>query len=266
MNKFENLVQFSETIEQDVDVVSEKKISCDSRDTSKYKAIVSEKTDKVLSVVSRRYAVVQSRHVLRSVANALGKLGINDVKGSIIEEGGRTYAKVMLPRYISEGNSEKDIQLGFILINSYDTTSRISLQGFALRMVCTNGMVAARTLGTAFVHKHVGKVSGVVGDAVREIIIKIIERSPLLASQIQDAMKEIFEDLNAADAKLGEMGYGERTRKNILAVIGMKKNPVSAWDLYNAITSYYSQKDMKENGRLNNLRKAEALLVKVEAK
>jgi hypothetical protein len=94
MNKFENLVQFSETIEQDVDVVSEKKISCDSRDTSKYKAIVSEKTDKVLSVVSRRYAVVQSRHVLRSVANALGKLGINEVKGSIIEEGGRTYAKV----------------------------------------------------------------------------------------------------------------------------------------------------------------------------
>lgn len=256
---YENLTQLSESI-RELDEAKQYPIQCEGRNTAKFKAIVSDKTDEIFSVVSNRYCIVQSKAVLNSVVSALHRLDLHNVKGEITEQGGRTYCKVMLPRYISEGNSEKDIQLGFLLINSYDATHSISLQGFSMRLVCSNGMIGRVTLGTAFIHKHIGEVSSSVGQAVSEIINKVIEHSPILQKQIEKAIADTYADIEQVKGELKTIGFGKRSINEILERLESKGSKVNRWELYNAVTNLYTFKALKENSKITNLTKAEKLL------
>jgi hypothetical protein len=263
--QFSNLIgleqeieQLDEPVERSIEVKVGTNLVLEPR---KFKAIVSARDYEVLSVVSSRYSIVQSKDVLRSVVSALAKLGINDVKGSLIEQNGRTFARILLPKFISEGNSEKDIQLGFLLINSYDATHAISIQGFAMRQVCSNGMIAPKALGTAFVKKHIGHVNLKVEDAVKNIIAQIVDRSPYLTEMIEEAAKDFYEDYDEMENALVANGFSKKTSEKILYRLEGIKQKYSRWDLYNAITNFYSRRKIGENGRVQNLKKAEALLV-----
>jgi len=258
--QFGNLIQFQEEI-QNLDRPFEASIDAEGREAPRFKAIVSKQTNKVLAVVSQRYSIVQSQDVLANVVSALGKLGISEVSGTLVEQNGRTYAKIFLPNYVSEGMGEKDIQVGILLVNSYDATKAISLIGYAGRLVCSNGMILDKIFGVKMVRKHVGHVHLRIEEAVMEIVRNIVEKSPYLAELIQKAKKDFYEDFKAMDIELKALGFGESVREKILMRLEYSANKYSRWDLYNAITNLYSRKRISENGQIASLKKAEQLLV-----
>jgi hypothetical protein len=270
IEKFESLIQLSEISDRldkptfaDVFAVtgSEQNIPA-----PKHQAVVSSLGRGVLSVVSNKYQIVQSGSIVKDVCSALSKLGIHEVTGSVVEQKGRTFVKVLLPKYISETATKKlgqDIQLGFTLINSYDATRSLRMFGSAFRLVCTNGMVMPRTLGTAFVHKHIGEsLSLHVEVAVTKIVSEIVERSEYLKTVIAKATEEMFPDDEEISKALSEYGYGDKTIDKILECVKyIKDGATSRWEVYNAITSYYSHKKISENARITALEKAEDFLV-----
>lgn len=268
--KFSNLVQFSEAISrldkpgfQDVYVG-------DSEDSEeKFQAVVGE-DGQVYSIVSGRYHIMQSRDILRSVSAALSELGVHDVEGSIIEQDGKTFARVLLPVFISEGNRQKgqDIRLGFMLRNSYDGKKSISISGFAMRLVCTNGMVVPRTLGHETVRKHIASYEKDIVKAVGSLISEMVDRSEKLRSAIDSAIADMMDEVNV-ELLLGEYGFGTKEVMDEIKLRlteGLKSGKVSRWDVYNAITNLWAFRNVKEHTRVEKLRKAEKLLVKAEVR
>ena len=262
MTAFKGLVQMASEVEA-MDTVYACPVKAEGIVASGFKAIFSKKQNRAISIVSSRYCLMQSKEIMRNVVGALSKLGIHEVEGTIIEQNGRAFARVLLPKYISEGNSNKDIQLGFLLVNSYDRTKALSISGFAMRIVCTNGMVAPRTLGAAFVKKHYGNITAQVQEAVSQMIKTIVKNAPGLQAAIKAAMKEKYEAWKDMEKALEKVGYSKKSAKKILAKVRVPGKTATKWDLYNAITNYFTFKKMKETGRIASLRKAEDLLVAV---
>jgi len=262
--KFENLVQFEEEVkaldkpfEAEVFAQTHEKV----HEAHKFKAIMSKRYGQVLSIVSQRYSIVQSQDVLNSVISALSKLGIHEVSGSLIEQKGRTYARILLPQYITEGDNDRAIQVGFLLVNSYDATKSLTLKAYAGRLVCTNGMILGETLGGSMIRKHVGNINYEVEEAVKSLIAQIVERSPYLTTLIQKAIESTYEDFEAMELELKELGFAKNLSEKILSRIEYSSSKHSKWDLYNAITNFYSRKKISESGRIKNLERAEQLLV-----
>lgn len=262
---FDNLVQLNE-IANNLDRPAFRKISVHEKDTNGFRAVVSTKTDKVFAVVSDRYQIVQSSDILQDVCSALGKMGLHDVSGRVIEQKGRTFITILLPKFISETGEKtvgKDIQLGFSLINSYNTTKSLSMCGIAMRLVCSNGMIAPTILGTAFVKKHVGaSLASDVEKATTNIIEQVIERSTYLQNLIKEATSQILQDDKEIEELLADNGFSKKAIEKIITRLEYSKNGTATkWQVYNAVTNYYTFKARSENARVTGLQKAEKLLL-----
>jgi hypothetical protein len=235
------------------------------KESKKFRAVVGNDKEP-FAFVTDRYKIVQSQDVLAEVVEALNKLELHEVEGVVIEEGGKTYAKIMLPYYVSETKREvgKDIRLGFMLQNSYDAKTSIRLSAIALRLVCANGMTVTRTIGEAYVKKHFTTFRMGIKKEVGEIVKAIVERSSYLRQVIDEALNDIMHDNKEFDELLEAYGFNTKKVKKEIAERITSEN-ISRWDVYNAITNYYTFKKVRESTRTKKLEMAEALLVRATA-
>lgn len=160
------------------------------REITRRKAIVREDTGDVLSVVSSRYSILEHKHVLNGVREALGG---TDYKENIqLGSNGRNFLlTVDFPMERSIEVQKGDIiALRIMARNSYDGTSAFQLMLGAVRLVCTNGMTGF-THAFQYSQRHVGSGASLgvkaeeLADGIAKLSKQFREMQPKFAEMTQ---------------------------------------------------------------------------------
>jgi hypothetical protein len=208
-------------------------------------------------MVSDRYAVVQHSEAFGSIIPVLEKLQIKTVSAAVQFTTDTAYLYVSLPEkfnYVAPDGVA--INLGFVGINSHNSSHAAEWSGFGMRQTCSNGMVAKKLLG------HIRSVH--VGQAVDRLTDWAMNYQSQIAdldTQIKLAMTigvsreeaEIYFRTVSKDSKrfvsqamaLWDTTYAEQ--KNM-------------WGLLNTATDMYSHKSTSLKGIYEGLESTEVLL------
>lgn len=121
---------------------------------NRYKVIVREDTNEIISVVRGSYKLVPNEELIKPMLKELDGLGM----ASCIDEthsfvnNHRMRLQITFPE-ITIQDSNSDIALSLFLHNSYDMSEPIRIASGGFRYVCGNGMVFQKVL-SQFVARH----------------------------------------------------------------------------------------------------------------
>lgn len=218
-----------------------KEVSVEGRKLDGYQAIVSEDDEgEVFAIVSDRYNLVQHRDAGRMVLDALDSEGVK-YKGEAHVNGGKAFGTIIIDGPQAEAHHKGEVlHVGFRWGNSYDASMSLLGEGFAYRLVCTNGMISQDILGMTF-KRHVGDI---VGEYV-QVIQKVLTNAPLLVEMMEKAMtsntiknREGLAWLLGSDLPLRHLKEMWPNRGVIEPMIDSQG--LNTWTLYNLGTAFYS--------------------------
>jgi len=198
------------------------------------KAIVREDTGDVLAVVSDRYQLVPHQRILDLVDAAISPLDISPVpRGLFVDRrGARMRALYKFPTLSKPVVPGDAICPCLKIQNTYDGSSRISIVIGAFRFVCTNLAVGGGgAFAGGFVSIHAGEIP--------------IERvTGQLASYLAgfDAIVDLYREwceIPVNPPALIELLQGfPKSHAETLTLRLAERNPRTAFDAYNVLTSY----------------------------
>lgn len=217
-----------------------------------YRAIVSDRSDAVYSVVAGRYDYIQDVQVVRPFFEAAQARGLKPV-GRIDGIGsGRTVGHVILanPEFrvqLLEGYDD-DVLLGLRFWNSYGKETSFGGEVFGVRTVCVNYNLWGRLLGE-FRNVHVG-LDEATQAAYERLIDRALDASKVLSGVVQTAVEIQVERTDVEDL-LWSLNLGPRQvgqiDADLTALEPHTAKDLNAWTLYNAVTAYATY---RENGGL----------------
>lgn len=228
------------------------------KQASKYKGIYNVSQERLASVVSKKYQIIQHRDVLSAVTQTLGKLNL-DVSGFV-----KCYNETMQADLVfkDEGFKMKDdatgIMLGFRVLNSYDKTTSFRLEAYAYRLVCENGMAFGNVLETRTLTFHTGqlKTFELIQDITEKFITQMIQHQEKLQTLVNKAIADsiAWEQLDQILEKLMPTAKHKKFIAEKLAEIAPNGN-FTRWQLYNVVTDYASHNLELKQGAINMLEK-----------
>ncbi len=200
----------------------------------KHKAVWNIDKAELATVVSPAYKVFQHRDFVDTAVETISNLGL-PVKGNVIDLGNKVYATIMIDKQV-EIAGEK-FWLGFRIANSYDKTSAIRGDFYAIRLACQNGMLVAHGEEIVLREKHTTK------EDVEQLIMKMINNSAKISQEmnmlISEAMEQTFEgELLSKIYKA--LNLNEKWQEIITEQLHKDwgaKPVYTKWEIYNAITS-----------------------------
>jgi hypothetical protein len=210
-----------------------------------------------LAKVSDQYALVQHYDAIGQVLQSFGELpefGLNKVSVGMSTNGGKVWAKFKSsnPVTIKPGD---DIFPEITMTNSCDTTKRFWLQWGAMRLVCTNGMMAPDDRIKGGVIKRLHKLGTL--DIEEEILAfqnSFVQASESLGiwkeyakiEMKKDGMLEVFKQMKISEKQGDEIMAlplrGDDTTVNAELV----KGAVDGWTAYNAVTQWITDGSKNE--------------------
>jgi len=222
--------------------------------TTKFQAIVAtEKGHKeVVAVPTKRYNVVQHKQVFERLLDAVN-LFSPDIRGQVVWDVKRAYLFVSLPsKFTFDAPDGKKMTLGFSATNSYDGTTGVHIGAFGYRLACSNGMLLTKTLGGISVD-HIHGVHKRI-----EYLFNNMELQMAKLSARIDAAQDTKMALAWAEA-YSEHFAGKDNTVSVMKLFKQEKPTV--WGLYNSLTDFYSHSTANPEPRLQQLGKAENLLL-----
>lgn len=234
------------------------------KDTHDFKGIYNARTKELVQVASKHYTVIQHRDILEAIHDSLKARGLN-VKGRLDNFGNSVRLDVVFPGVSVKDDTKKGISLGIRATNSYDRARSFKLEMFAFRMLCQNGMSLGKALDNIKeVVFHFGnKTKEFVRDIVSKFIEKVVASSGDLQNLVQQSIKDKL-DFRTTSKLLEKLIVFKKHRGKILEKLNIstiekydkkkkkrsfeyvkedKKESVTRWELYNAITNYTSHED-----------------------
>lgn len=231
------------------------------KNAEKYKGIFNNSQERLASIVSKKYKVIQHRDVLSAVTQTLGKLKL-DVSGIV-----KTFNETMQADLVfkDEGLRLKDdatgIMLGFRVLNSYDKTSSFRLEAYAYRIVCNNGMAFGNVLETRSVTFHTGqqKTFETIEAITEKFIVAMINNQEKLQLLINKSFEEsiAWENVEPILEKLLTI---EKHKKAIMAKLTIGQE-LTRWNLYNALTDYLSHDETLKQGVISHLERVSQRII-----
>lgn len=107
-----------------------------------YKAIINPDTNNTFAIVSKDYQLVPHRDVYEQIMNS-DKF---EIKRSAVYKKGRTLMIEIVPTETEKieliPDTKDYVEPRARIFNSYDTTKALSVEGYGMRLVCSNGMIA----------------------------------------------------------------------------------------------------------------------------
>jgi hypothetical protein len=215
---------------------------------------------RIWQVASSDYRLIDHQELIDEVVKKMAELGLDDVRGRVKtwNYGGRMWVEVQEPREFEPLPGDR-YNHGFWFKNSYDGSNALGSGFYALRKICTNGMMGwAREL---LVRKiHLGEVN--LGDWIKQAITGMRAKSVEFERMIQHAAElRIEDDLKAV---LERLEIGPLVGKKIQARLETHDG-FTAYDVFNAVTAYASH-DLAEKplAQENYNRIAQRILVAPE--
>lgn len=236
----------------------------------KYKAIVGEKTEKLYSVMTKRYKPIQHENLLNATASCAENNNIN-IFGRMNDNEGtmNVHAIFANPDYHVNllEKQEDPMMLGLRIYNSHDGTTSFGAEFIGIRMICCNYMAHGEILGKMR-FKHFTEPEK-ISDRMSKMINEHINQIPKLQARME-MLRETHVDLDEATALLWGISIMPATidaiTKNIKILNPEIKdlNKITAYDVYNSGTAYVSYKAAEDNTlntNLENSRKMQKLLI-----
>jgi len=206
----------------------------------KYKAIWNVTDNRLAGIVSKEYTVIQHTQILGEVARAIDTLELKVREVRLLDLREKVFAEILLDREPVAG-----IVTGLRVGNSIDASVRAFVSAYALRVVCTNGMIGTGIFGR-YSRKHIGEVDI---SALGSMIIDLIASGEdSLKRVIPRARVEIPVD---PEVVLSRLGFGAKYRELVLEELKkeIQDRKPTWWDLYNALTYVIDHRKMQEQRR-----------------
>ena len=203
-----------------------------------WKGVFNMNTNKVASVVSKDYKIIQHNDVFNTLTATLNNLNI-DVFGLVDNRNNKVKMDLV---FANQGTPVVDdatgVKLGIRAINSYDRTSAFRLEMFGYRTVCKNGMAFGKVMGVREITIHMGQEKSLEKiEAITTMFIKnVMNSSTTLQAYINRAIGDSIE-WEMLDKILPKLFAIEKHRKQIINRLKMFE-PTTRWELYNAVTHY----------------------------
>ena len=231
--------------------------------TNKYKAIWNIDKNKLATIATKNYTLVQHKDVSDAFIEALQNLNL-DVKGKIQQLDGKMYITAFFKNIDLIEDDATGIMNGIRLINSFDGSTAIRGEVYAQRLVCSNGMKISKFF-TEVKRSHIGTIN--VKKLIEGFIHNVINQSKQLQAFVSEAMAESVEWDIAK--KLFEHIF-KKTKKHCRVLLEelqaeyQEKGKLTRWDIYNIVTAYAThgrEKSLKRTAEEFIQSKAEKLLV-----
>lgn len=212
-------------------------IGADKAATSDYKAVVKE-DGKLISVMKNSYKLLSNREVISGVMEQLENLDSPFIVGTesfVCDEKMRINFEFPEIKFIDEmGGKKNESNLRLSVHNSYDGSESVKFNWGALRLICSNGMTAFKTIAN-FNRRH---TSGLSVHGLIEEINQVSDKIPMLEKKIAEmnekkASKKELEKIRAA-MPAGANQYLDWVSEN------QKENIQTLWGVYNVLTYYAS--------------------------
>jgi hypothetical protein len=208
---------------------------------SKYDAIIVNREE--VSCVSNKYELVQHQDAFVSVINALNKAGVvmqgrvNDFKTSAWLDMTFENLKVIDPA------GGGDINLGYSVRNSYNKETGLNIFPFAVRGICSNGMIFKDTpdlkLDILSV-RHMGDVLEKVASKIKDMLQSTLQAKNTYLEMFNKATKETFR-FGCEDElimTIASYGISEKRAKELLTRGSFNLENTSRYEIYNCLTEY----------------------------
>lgn len=139
------------------------------------RAVVDKDGSRCYGIVGENYRLVNHSEALAPIMAGIRDLGL-PIRGSFYQGqnptafGGGLVRGVLVfddPAYSVEIARGERVAMGFKLVNGLDGKTGLTLEAFGLDLVCTNGMMATKILGSASVAQSDGATRGLVGASGR---------------------------------------------------------------------------------------------------
>jgi len=235
--------------------------------TEDYKGVWNVSQGHLSSIVSKRYSIIQHEDVMRAVTEKLGELGIQ-VSGLFKNYNDIIQADLVFTnKGVPIKDDAKGIQLGIRVMNSYNKKCSFRLEMFGYRLICSNGMALGKTLGVRETVFHTGskKSYELICKITNEFVNEVINSSKTLQKYVDEMMADTMGYENAKKI-LFHIIKRKKHYKAIMEIFGEKKK-VSRWDIYNAITSYFTHNESLQRNVINGLeKKSQKLMLNNSAK
>jgi ribosomal silencing factor RsfS len=202
--------------------------------TNRYKAIVREDTNELISVMRNTYKLVPNSEIIKPLLEQLHQLDTSwyfDPSHSFVENN-QMRLQVTFPELIFH-DGRSDIALSLYIINSYDSSTGLVAFKGGLRGICRNGMIFADVLSKYYA-KHT------MGFDVRNLkkeIDSVYEKIPVIKHRIEQLQNtKVNKDLRLEV----ENRLGKKVAKYVEEQERENNKAKNQWVLYNILTYYIS--------------------------
>jgi hypothetical protein len=202
-------------------------------------AVFNLEQQKVASIVSKQYQVVQHTHVVNEVVEALTNLNIQ-CDANVRNAGNKIFVDISFNNsklYVKEG---EEFFSGIRIVNSYDKSTGIMVLPHLVRLACSNGMVVNVGWVKEFNVAHSSKIANDFAKIIPQMIQSITEKSEqfkaLVNGCIEDSIEWEIMDRIMNGLLNNRKRHFEAIQERLKESVGT--NPPTRWDLYNAVTNY----------------------------
>jgi len=245
-----------------------------TKQETKYRAIVGDRTKEVYSVMSNRYNPVQHSAILEAMAQASEEMGV-DVFGSVSDVEGKMHAhgffvspELDLSEYATRVKHDDPFMLGVRVFNSHNGQTGFGAEIFGIRMLCWNYNAFGYSLGKVG-WKHRVKKDDIVSNFAG-VINNVAYEVPKLANYIAQMDSEVI-TIDEATALLYGISLTPLQAETITDKITLlnpeiqDKKKITVYELYNSATAYISHRSAGGNmidGTIDLSHKIEKIMFK----
>jgi hypothetical protein len=220
----------------------------DGKEIEFARAVIRTDTNEPLSIVSDQYTLVPHNRILTTVDTAIQDLGFSDMevpRGIFFSKRGAGMNALYKFPSITERVAGNDICPLVKIGNSYDRTTRVTIEIGAFRFVCTNlaiGGFGASYIGFRAIHEGDIKVED-VGSSIKEYLGKF--------NRIAD-MYRSWVDTGYTTSDYEQLNKGILQHQNIIPK--PHQDAKTRFDAYNHLTKFGSHELRSANASLNFLK------------
>jgi hypothetical protein len=228
--------------------------------SEKHLAIINKRTDKLVTVVSDHYHLVQHSEMIDAVGDAISRLNLNAV-AKVIDGGNKVFVDINFPDVrliVSEG---EEFIGGIRLVNSFDKSTGIMVLPQIQRLVCKNGMVLSRNWIKVLNVRHTSKLAKDFEVIIPQIIADMVNGCDKLRAMINNCISESI-SFDSILKLMKKQFPAEKHRERIISNLkDLNKAEINRWEYYNSITKYISHSKLKPSVEMLLHRKAERIMV-----
>lgn len=220
-----------------------------------YKAIHNTSTNRLVKISRPRARIFQHQEVMEKCVDTMVALNL---KGQAHLRNDRN--KVVMDVILDQRTiGTEQIRYGFRIVSDYNKAGGVSIELFAFREICANGMIMGKIAKSIF---RAETLAALESD-MKEAINYVVARNDKFDKYISDAMKDSLE-WDYATKLIAIALHSKQHARSVKRLLeeNIKEGKVSRWDIYNSFTNYATHGELITDHLADRLqRNAQKILI-----